>query len=122
MVRPRGTYFVVGYGGELRVPTFDLVLPEISVVGTYDDLRELVAFTAAGGVSLRTRTYPLEAFADAIADPGEQPHARAGGVGPVTTLNSRAPCTRDSSCACPKLGSASLTCRPATERVPGMIR
>jgi len=72
MVRARGTYFVVGYGGELRVPTFNLVLPEISVVGnavgTHDDLRELVALTAAGGVSLRTRTYRLEQFADAIAD------------------------------------------------------
>jgi NAD+-dependent secondary alcohol dehydrogenase Adh1 len=72
MVRARGTYFVVGYGGELRVPTFNLVLPEISVVGnavgTHDDLRELVALTAAGGVSLRTRTYPLDAFADAFAD------------------------------------------------------
>ncbi|MFC5949935.1 NAD(P)-dependent alcohol dehydrogenase [Pseudonocardia lutea] len=72
MVRPRGTYFVVGYGGELRVPTFALVLPEISVVGnavgTFDDLRELVALAAAGGVTVRTRRYPLEAFADAFAD------------------------------------------------------
>jgi len=32
MVRARGTYFVVGYGGELRVPTFNLVLPEIKLV------------------------------------------------------------------------------------------
>jgi NAD+-dependent secondary alcohol dehydrogenase Adh1 len=72
MVRPAGTYFVVGYGGELRVPTFSLVLPEISIVGnavgTHDDLRELVALAAAGGVAVRTRTYPLEAFADAVAD------------------------------------------------------
>jgi NAD+-dependent secondary alcohol dehydrogenase Adh1 len=72
MVRAAGTYFVVGYGGELRVPTFNLVLPEISVVGnavgTHDDLRELIALTAAGGVALRTRTYPLDAFADAVAD------------------------------------------------------
>jgi NAD+-dependent secondary alcohol dehydrogenase Adh1 len=72
MVRARGTYFIVGYGGELRVPTFNLVLPEISVVGnavgTHDDLRELVALTAAGSVSVRTRPYPLDAFADAIAD------------------------------------------------------
>lgn len=72
MVRAAGTYFVVGYGGELRVPTFNLVLPEISVVGnavgTHDDLRELIALTAAGGVELRTRTYPLDAFAEAIAD------------------------------------------------------
>ncbi|MFC5995028.1 hypothetical protein ACFQE5_12480 [Pseudonocardia hispaniensis] len=61
-----------GYGGQLRVPTFNLVLPEISVVGnavgTHDDLRELIALAAVGGMSLRTRTYPLDAFADAIAD------------------------------------------------------
>jgi len=72
MVRARGTYFVVGYGGELRVPTFNLVLPEISVVGnavgTHDDLRALIALAATGGVTLRTHTYPLDAFADAIAD------------------------------------------------------
>jgi NAD+-dependent secondary alcohol dehydrogenase Adh1 len=72
MVRTRGTYYIVGYGGELRVPTFNLVLPEISIVGnavgTHDDLRELIALTAAGGVSLRIHTYPLDAFADAIAD------------------------------------------------------
>jgi len=72
MVRARGTYFIVGYGGELRVPTFNLVLPEISVVGnavgTHDDLRELIALAASGAVSLRTRRYPLTAFADAIAD------------------------------------------------------
>ena len=72
MVRARGTYFIVGYGGELRVPTFSLVLPEISVVGnavgTHDDLRALIALTAAGGVGVRTHTYPLDAFADAIAD------------------------------------------------------
>lgn len=72
MVRAAGTYFVVCYGGEVRVPTFDLVLPEISIVGnavgTHDDLRELVALTSSGGVELRARTYPLEAFADALAD------------------------------------------------------
>jgi NAD+-dependent secondary alcohol dehydrogenase Adh1 len=81
MVRARGTYFLVGYGGELRVPTFSLVLPEISVVGnavgTHDDLRELVALAAAGGVSVRTRSYPLDAFADAIADlEGGRMHGR----------------------------------------------
>ncbi len=72
MVRAAGTYVVVGYGGELRVPTFNLVLPEISIVGnavgTHDDLRELIALTASGGVGLRTRTYPLDAIADAVAD------------------------------------------------------
>jgi NAD+-dependent secondary alcohol dehydrogenase Adh1 len=72
MVRARGTYFVVGYGGELRVPTFAVVLPEISIVGnavgTHDDLRELMALAAAGAVQVHTRTYALDAFADAMAD------------------------------------------------------
>ncbi|HEY2224076.1 NAD(P)-dependent alcohol dehydrogenase [Actinomycetospora sp.] len=72
MVRARGTYFVVGYGGTLTIPTLHLVLPEISVVGnavgTHDDLRELMALAAGGGVQVRTRAYPLEAFADALDD------------------------------------------------------
>jgi NAD+-dependent secondary alcohol dehydrogenase Adh1 len=62
----------VGYGGELRVPTFAVVLPEISIVGnavgTHDDLRELMALAAAGAVQVHTRTYPLDAFAEAMAD------------------------------------------------------
>ena len=33
MVRAAGTYFVVGYGGELRVPTFALLPPEVSMSG-----------------------------------------------------------------------------------------
>ena len=81
MVRARGTYFIVGYGGELRVPTFNVVLPEISIVGnavgTHDDLRELVALVAAGGVNVRSHSYPLDAFADAIADlEGGRMHGR----------------------------------------------
>jgi NAD+-dependent secondary alcohol dehydrogenase Adh1 len=72
MVRPCGTYFVVGYGGELRLPTFNLVLAEINIVGnavgTHDDLRELIALTASGGVSVRTRTYALDDYAEAFAD------------------------------------------------------
>ncbi|HXV93718.1 MAG TPA: zinc-binding dehydrogenase, partial [Pseudonocardia sp.] len=85
MVRPRGTYFLVGYGGELRVPTFGLVLPEISVVGnavgTHDDLRELIALVAAGTVGVRTRAYPLDAFADAMDD---LEHGRMHGRGVLT--------------------------------------
>ncbi|WP_214365888.1 NAD(P)-dependent alcohol dehydrogenase [Pseudonocardia sp. H11422] len=72
MVRPRGSYLIVGYGGTLTVPALQLVFGEISVagntVGTYDDLRELMELTAAGDVSVRNRPYPLEAFADALDD------------------------------------------------------
>ena len=54
------------------MPKFNLVLPEISVVGnavgTHDDLRALVDLTAAGLVRIHTRRYALDAFADAMAD------------------------------------------------------
>jgi NAD+-dependent secondary alcohol dehydrogenase Adh1 len=72
MVRVGGSYYVVGYGGTLSVPTLQLVLTQVSVVGSavgnHDDLRELVALAAAGAVNVRTRSYPLEAFADALDD------------------------------------------------------
>ena len=41
---------------------------ELYDFGHTDDLRRLIALTAGGGVGLRIRTYPLDAFADAVAD------------------------------------------------------
>jgi NAD+-dependent secondary alcohol dehydrogenase Adh1 len=67
-----GTYSVVGYGGVLHLPTIELVVREISVVGnlvgSYTDLDELMTLAARGAVRLETMTYPLEAIGDAIAD------------------------------------------------------
>jgi NAD+-dependent secondary alcohol dehydrogenase Adh1 len=37
-------------------------------VGTYNDLAELMALAEGGRVTLHTRTYPLDAAADAFAD------------------------------------------------------
>ncbi|GAB2574676.1 NAD(P)-dependent alcohol dehydrogenase [Kribbella endophytica] len=72
MTRPNGSYFVIGYGGELRVPTLDIISTERNVigniVGTYTDLAELMALAQGGKVTLHTRTYPLEAAAEAVAD------------------------------------------------------
>ncbi|MCW2842484.1 MAG: adh [Nocardioides sp.] len=72
MVRNRGTYACVGYGGELRIPTIELVAREIEVVGnlvgTYKDLVELMSLTAQGKVALETTVYPLSAVNDAIRD------------------------------------------------------
>ncbi|MCW2793571.1 MAG: adh, partial [Nocardioides sp.] len=60
------------YGGEVRIPTIELVSREINVVGnlvgTYTDLAELMTLTAQGHVSLHTSTYPLDAVHDAIHD------------------------------------------------------
>ena len=72
MVRRGGSYFAVGYGGQLDIPTFHLVFNEISVVGnlvgSYMDLVELMELHRAGKVTLHLREYPLDAALDAFAD------------------------------------------------------
>jgi NAD+-dependent secondary alcohol dehydrogenase Adh1 len=72
MTRPAGSYFVIGYGGTLHIPTLDIISTERNIigniVGTYNDLAELMALAQAGKVTLHTRTYPLTAAADALAD------------------------------------------------------
>ncbi|MBX5449998.1 MAG: zinc-binding dehydrogenase, partial [Thermogemmatispora sp.] len=72
MLRRAGYYYVIGYGGRLVVPTIDIISTEINfignLVGTYNDLVELMALTAQGKVRLHTAVYPLEAALDAIHD------------------------------------------------------
>jgi len=72
MTRRAGDYHVVGYGGSVDVPTIDLVSEEKNVVGnlvgSYNDLCDLMALTARGAVTLRTATYGLEDFQSAIDD------------------------------------------------------
>jgi NAD+-dependent secondary alcohol dehydrogenase Adh1 len=72
MVRDGGFYYVIGYGENIDIPTIDVISREISfignLVGTYDDLVELMTLTAQGKVSLHTSTYPLDAINDAMAD------------------------------------------------------
>jgi NAD+-dependent secondary alcohol dehydrogenase Adh1 len=72
MTAPAGSYFVIGYGGTLDIPTLDIISTERNVigniVGTYNELAELMALAQAGKVTLHTRTYPLDAAPDALAD------------------------------------------------------
>jgi NAD+-dependent secondary alcohol dehydrogenase Adh1 len=72
MVGRGGRYVAVGYGGRLETDVYDLVGGEITVagslVGTLAELAELVALAEAARVSVRTRCYPLQAVADAMAD------------------------------------------------------
>ena len=72
LVRRHGTYYVVGYGDEIRIPAIQVIFNEISfvgnLVGTYLDLVELIELHTQGKVTLRTQTYSLEAINDAIAD------------------------------------------------------
>ena len=72
MLRRAGSYYVVGYGGTLAVPTIDIISTEINfvgnLVGSYNDLAELMVLAARGKVSLHTSTYPLADFARALDD------------------------------------------------------
>jgi NAD+-dependent secondary alcohol dehydrogenase Adh1 len=72
MVRDGGFYYVIGYGENIDIPTIDVISREISfignLVGSYNDLEDLMTLTAQGKVSLHTTTYPLDAINDAMAD------------------------------------------------------
>jgi NAD+-dependent secondary alcohol dehydrogenase Adh1 len=72
MTRRAGSHFVIGYGGDIDVPTIDIISTERNIVGnlvgTYNDLVELMVLAQAGKVTLHTRKYPLDAALDALAD------------------------------------------------------
>jgi NAD+-dependent secondary alcohol dehydrogenase Adh1 len=67
-----GSYYVIGYGGVVHIPTLDIISTERNVVGnivgTYNELAELMVLAQRGRVTLHTRTYPLDQAAEAIAD------------------------------------------------------
>jgi NAD+-dependent secondary alcohol dehydrogenase Adh1 len=72
LIRNRGSHYVIGYGGEIRLQTIEIISREINVVGnlvgTYNDLVELMALTSQGRVTLHTAVYPLDNAVDALAD------------------------------------------------------
>jgi NAD+-dependent secondary alcohol dehydrogenase Adh1 len=72
MTAEAGSYFVIGYGGTLHIPTLDIISTERNIigniVGTYNDLAELMALAQDGKVTLHTRTYPLTSAPEALAD------------------------------------------------------
>jgi len=72
MTAPGGSDFVIGYGGTITIPTLDIISTERNIigniVGTYNELAELMALAQAGQVTLHTKAYPLGAAPDALAD------------------------------------------------------
>ncbi|MEM8855413.1 MAG: NAD(P)-dependent alcohol dehydrogenase, partial [Pseudomonadota bacterium] len=72
MTRRGGQTFVVGYGGEVQVPTLDLVVNEIniggSLVGNYTELVELMELNADGKVKMHYAKYGLNDINTALAD------------------------------------------------------
>jgi NAD+-dependent secondary alcohol dehydrogenase Adh1 len=72
MTRPAGSYYVIGYGGTLTIPTLDVISTERNIVGnivgSYNELAELMVLAQAGKVTLHTKTYPLDAAPEALQD------------------------------------------------------
>src|SRR4029077_11434436 len=72
MTRPAGSYFVIGYGGTLTIPTLDIICTERNIPGTigapYTELAELMVLAQSGKVTLHTKAYPLDAAPEAFAD------------------------------------------------------
>ena len=72
MLAQGGVYYVVGYGGQVEIPTLKIIFSEIevvgSLVGSYTDLFELMELAARGRVKLRGKEYPLDEINTAIDD------------------------------------------------------
>ncbi|WP_026551714.1 NAD(P)-dependent alcohol dehydrogenase [Arthrobacter sp. H20] len=72
VLRNRGSYYTIGYGGAVHIDTIEIISREINIVGnlvgTYLDLVELMTLTAQGKVTLHTQTYDLEDAVQAMHD------------------------------------------------------
>jgi NAD+-dependent secondary alcohol dehydrogenase Adh1 len=71
-LRRNGNYYVIGYGGAINIPAIDVISTEINfignLVGSYNDLAELMVLAARGLVTLHTATYPLSDYQRALDD------------------------------------------------------
>ena len=72
MTRAMGSYYVVGYGEDIQIPTFDLVITERNIignlVGTWAELNELMALADRGLVNLHTKHTKLSEANQALKD------------------------------------------------------
>jgi len=72
MLQRAGNYYIVGYGENLDIATIDIISTEINfignLVGSYNDLQELMTLAAQGKVKLHTSQYKLDDFQKAIDD------------------------------------------------------
>lgn len=70
MVRKGGIYSIIGYGGELKNLTVDFIIRELTVVGnlvgTYNELAELVNLYNQGKVRLNVQRFPLSQVNDVL--------------------------------------------------------
>jgi NAD+-dependent secondary alcohol dehydrogenase Adh1 len=72
MTRNAGSYYLVGYGGKIEIPTMDLVISEKSIisnlVGNYAELCELMTLARRKMIKLATKEYRLRDVNVALHD------------------------------------------------------
>jgi len=72
MTRNNGAYYIVGYGGEIRISALDMITSEKSIignlVGNYTELVELMDLADRGKVHLATKEYKLSEANQALHD------------------------------------------------------
>lgn len=72
MTRPMGSYYIVGYGEDIKIPAVDMIITERNIignlVGTWAELTELMSLADRGLVDLTVREYALSDANKALAD------------------------------------------------------
>jgi NAD+-dependent secondary alcohol dehydrogenase Adh1 len=72
MTRNNGAYYIVGYGGEIRITALDMITTERRIignlVGNYSELVELLELANRGKVRLTTNYYKLHEANQALHD------------------------------------------------------
>src|SRR6202023_476825 len=72
VTRNNGAYYIVGYGGEIRISALDMITTEKRIignlVGTYTELVELMELADKGKVHLATKYYKLSEANKALHD------------------------------------------------------
>jgi D-arabinose 1-dehydrogenase-like Zn-dependent alcohol dehydrogenase len=72
ILRRGGTYSIIGYGGNLSIPTVAMITREIRIlgnfVGNYRDLVELMELQRLGRVAVSAKEYPLADAPRAVED------------------------------------------------------
>jgi NAD+-dependent secondary alcohol dehydrogenase Adh1 len=75
MTRRNGAYYIVGYGGEIRISALDMITTERRIignlVGNYSELVELMELADRGQVDLSTKQYKLQDANRALRDLNE---------------------------------------------------
>ena len=87
MTRRSGSHYVIGYGGTVNVPTIDVISTERNIVGnlvgTYNDLAELMVLAAQGKVTLHTSTLRARRSQRGHGRPRWRSATRAGDPGSI---------------------------------------